>query len=803
MDFKIFLQRKKKRENKEIFLNKMSLNQKIIFYFIFQIIGVIMIVNVFSQRIIMNTIIDLEKTRINQRMHNIVNFLDNELYTVQSICKDYSNWYKIYEYANLKANRIENEYVNEFENKNFAEVNMLYLGLNSIIISDEEGNVVHESLYHENDSKSYENLQSIKDKILNQEVLKSISEEKNRSGIMAYENGLYFISINPIIECNGNGQRAGFLLMARDITNEELEEIMPKFTITESNNIIYKDNMKTYETLHSDTNNLHIVQKNINLMKEYIPNIEGYIHIKDFTNNSYINFELNTSETLINTINMTRILFLGILVLYIVIIVSTWSFLNNSFMSKINNITKSISKLKKFSLKKQCKDLDTNDELVIVENQIDTLVRELNNHYEEIIIKSNTDELTGLYNRVGFNKEFEIYKDKLNKEYTKAALLFLDIDKFKNINDIYGHKVGDLILIELANRVSKISLPNSIVARTSGDEFVIFVKNYEDKNDIKEFANNLVKYMNDPFKLGGYSIKATVSIGIAFYEDDSSDINDLMVKGDLAMYNVKKNGRNNYVEYDSNMKKLVTGISISEGIKHKEFYMVYQPQINPKTGNIEGVESLVRWNNSVLGFVAPNEFINIAEETGTIHELGNFIIEEVFKQINIWEKMKFDIPKISINISPIQLMNKNFYNNVNRMLEKYKISTDKIVFEITENFAIESQKEIVDNLNAIYKSGIDIYLDDFGKGYSALGYLEKLPISGVKIDKQFMDYICENDKIIRMIFTLSESLDLNVVAEGVENDEQKEKLMDIGNCVIQGYLYSKPISIKELEVKYM
>ena len=260
-------------------------------------------------------------------------------------------------------------------------------------------------------------------------------------------------------------------------------------------------------------------------------------------------------------------------------------------------------------------------------------------------------------------------------------MLFLDIDKFKNINDIYGHKVGDLILIEFAHRVFKNSIPNSVIARISGDEFVILVKNYKDKDEIRNFTSKLVKSMGQPFKLGVYSIKATVSIGLAFYPEGNNSINDIMIQGDLAMYNIKKNGRNNFVEYTSDMKKLITGISITEGIKYKELYMVYQTQINPRTGIIECMESLVRWQSQLLGFVPPNEFINIAEETGTIHELGEFIIEEVFKQMEIWEKKQFNIPKVSINISPIQLMNKNFCNYVKEMLNKYNISTNKIVLK--------------------------------------------------------------------------------------------------------------------------
>ena len=798
MTFNNYFKKKKVRDNKRTFLNKLSLNNKMFLYFIIQIIAVILIVIVFSQRMITENIVKLEKNKVNQNISRIVNTLDKELEYIKKTCKDYSNWNKTYEYINLKEQNKDQEYTKEFEKENFDTVNMSNLELNAIMILDNNGKILFESFYDKEYLNNYNIPDNIRNTILKNDVLDSVTNIKAKNGILTTDKGLYFVSMYPILRNNSLGNKAGVMVMAKEVKQEILEETVPKFSIFEAD-----INIDLLDSSIVNTKNLGEVKTNIILHLAYTPSLDASAYIKDFTDSKLIITKLNSDEGLIENIKITRNLFLGILVLYITIIMSTWKFLNNSFMSKIEAIHKSITKLKKGHFNEKYKELDTHDELEIVETQIDTLVNELNNHYEEIIIKSNTDELTGLYNRVGFNKELEKFKNEFGEKYSKAALLFLDIDKFKNINDIYSHKVGDLILIEFAHRVFKNAIPNTIVARTSGDEFVILVKEYKDKDEIRNFAAKLVKLMREPFELGGYSIKTTVSIGVAFYSDGNCNINNMMIQGDLAMYNVKKNGRNNFIEYTSDMKKLITGISITEGIKYKELYMVYQPQINPTNGNIEGMESLVRWKSKLLGFVPPNEFINIAEETGAIHELGEFIIEEVFKQMEIWEKKQFNIPKVSINISPIQLMNKNFCNYVKEMLNKYNISTNKIVFEITENFAIENQKQISDNLNIINKAGIDIYLDDFGKGYSALSYLEKLPIRGVKIDKKFVDYICQNDKIIKMIFTLAQSLNLKVVAEGVENEAQKEIIQQMGECVIQGYLYSKPLSVKELEDKYL
>ncbi|MGL5312381.1 MAG: putative bifunctional diguanylate cyclase/phosphodiesterase, partial [Peptostreptococcaceae bacterium] len=537
-----------------------------------------------------------------------------------------------------------------------------------------------------------------------------------------------------------------------------------------------------------NTKNLQNPYIYINKLSGYIPTVDVYGYLNDLTGEQVIKLDLNTEEGLIKNINMNKYLFLGIFLLYFIIIGFTWYFLYDNFISRINHILKSISKLKNNGSKLIEDEIETNDELEIVEKKIESLVDKLNNHYDEIMYSANSDYLTNLYNRVGFNREIKKYIQDTNNENAKAALLFLDIDKFKNINDVYGHNIGDEVLKRFARRLFDNAPRNSIVARTSGDEFIMLIKKYESKEDIQELVSKLLKYLNRPYIIEDYKIKSTASIGIAFYPESSDNIEEIIVQADAAMYNVKKNGRNNFTEYQSEMKNIISGISITNAIDNKEFYLEYQPQINAKTGALVGIESLLRWNSPTLGFIPPNKFISIAEDTGTINELGQYVIEEVFKKVREWQDKGYKIPKTSINISPIQLINKNLSKDVMKLINKYSLNADNIVFEITENIAIGNQHQIFENLNHLHVSGISIFIDDFGKGYSALNYLEELPISGVKIDKSFVDQIEKNDKIVKMVFALSKALNLDVVVEGVETEVQKEIVCQMGGCVIQGYL---------------
>ena len=369
-------------------------------YFIIQIIAVILIVIVLSQRMITENIVKLEKNKVNQNIYRIVNTLDKELEYIKKTCRDYSNWNRTYEYINLKEPNKDQEYTKEFEKENFDTVNMSNLELNAIMILDNNGKILFESLYDEKYLNNYNLPDNIRNTILKNDILDSVTNIKAKNGILTTDKGLYFVSMYPILKNNALGNKAGVIVMAKEVTQETLEETVPKFGIFEAD-----INMDLLDSSIVNTKNLGEVETNISLHEAYTPSLDASAYIKDFTDSKLIITKLNSDEVLIENIKITRNLFLGILALYITIIMSTWKFLNNRFMSKIEAIHKSISKLKKGHFNEKYKELDTHDELEIVETQIDTLVNELNNHYEEIIIKSNTDELTGLYNRVGFNKE--------------------------------------------------------------------------------------------------------------------------------------------------------------------------------------------------------------------------------------------------------------------------------------------------------------------------------------------------------------------------------------------------------------
>lgn len=488
---------------------------------------------------------------------------------------------------------------------------------------------------------------------------------------------------------------------------------------------------------------------------------------------------------------------------FTIVILFTWWFMHKIYVERLSSITDSLSKLKYHKIKEESgKQVLLKDEFLIVENKIKELVSEVNAHYNEILKTSNFDALTGLLNRNGLTKAITgVFENKqsLNMGH---SLIYINIDNFRAINDSYGHQMGDLILAEFANRLKRSIESSNLIARVSGDEFIIFFQSELKEDRIIEIEDKIIENISKPFDLNNCILKIKASIGMSNYDYKKSDLDEIFISASLAMKHAKKNGVSGIVMYEDFMQNKINSIEILTGLENKEFFMVYQPQIDSKTGEMISAEALVRWISKEHGFIPPDKFIGIAEDAGVINELGKFIMEEVFCQMNAWQKENHPIQKVSINLSPSQLLDKNLCNYVFSLFEKYKVSKNSITFEITEEMPIGDQKQVYDNLNCLNGSGISIFVDDFGKGYSALSYLSELPISGVKIDKSFVDKIEENDSIIKIIFALAKSLNLEVVVEGVETENQKDLITNISDCVIQGYYYSKPLNTQELEDKY-
>lgn len=419
----------------------------------------------------------------------------------------------------------------------------------------------------------------------------------------------------------------------------------------------------------------------------------------------------------------------------------------------------------------------------------------------ELLFQAEHDELTNLPNRKYMYKHIGLWRRENSEGF---YVLYLDLDNFKNINDKFGHTVGDKILIEVANRLKSSLTQKDMLIRQGGDEFILFLTN-EYKERVDELCRSLISKLSELYIIDANEFRIGVSIGIATYPDDSRSINELLSFADTAMYKAKIH-RNYYSYFTEEMRHrdaLKTDIEheLRGALEKGEFYLVYQPQKN-QNAQLCGVEALLRWENEKLGFISPDIFIEVAEQTGMIDEIGHFVIEKSFQEIGALQKELGCSFTLSINISVVQLMEENFLQEMMELIQKENFETSLLILEVTESLSISDLDTIVPLLESIKNEKIGISLDDFGTGYSSLGILRKLPISELKIDKSFIDNIEYNQserELVQSIIEIGRNFQMNTVAEGVENEEQLEILKSLGCDIIQGYYYSKPLKIEQLK----
>ncbi|QUG43910.1 EAL domain-containing protein [Psychrobacillus sp. INOP01] len=417
---------------------------------------------------------------------------------------------------------------------------------------------------------------------------------------------------------------------------------------------------------------------------------------------------------------------------------------------------------------------------------------------------TQTDLLTNISNRNAFN---ELLFDKVNSSNDSHAILFIDLDRFKQINDTLGNDVGDLILIEVAKRINSIVGPSDIFARYGADEFVYARSKIEYQKDAALLAKDITKLFHKPFHVCGTEVYITASIGISIFPQDGKHIEKLIYKADKAMYFAKQNGRNQYAFYFDDLKKdskrlIVLEAELRKAIQNKDFFIHYQPKIGLAKQDIIGVEALVRWNNEKLGFVSPAEFIPIAEDTGLIIPLSEVILEKVCMDIlESRSQGNIHILPVSINIASLHFQQDDFIERINSIVMQYNCSPQLLELELTERTIMKESDDIVDKLVKLKAMGFKISIDDFGTGYSSLSYLNRFPLNYLKIDRSFIQQITnlqDKQAIVEAIILMAHRLRIKVIAEGVETKEQAKLLKQMGCDIIQGYYYSKPLAVKEL-----
>ena len=427
---------------------------------------------------------------------------------------------------------------------------------------------------------------------------------------------------------------------------------------------------------------------------------------------------------------------------------------------------------------------------------------------EKLAFLAHHDPLTKLPNRLLLVSNLEHAIKRAKRDACKIAILFLDLDKFKEINDTFGHSYGDAILKAVTRRFQEVMREEDTIARIGGDEFIMLVEDIKEITDIEIVLSKILDIFEKPFLINKDSFNLSSSIGVSVYPDDGIQIEDLIKNADTAMYQAKDEGRNTYRFYKQKMtkelfSKILLKNDIHKALLNNEFTVYYQPQINIKTKELIGAEALVRWNHPEKGFLLPADFIEEAENTKQIIALGKYVLKKACRDVKKWIDQDIFHGKISVNVSAIQIKQENFYNTVISILQETDLAGHFLDLELTESYMMENPKDSISLFNKLKKHGITLSIDDFGTGYSSLGYLKQLPVDKLKIDRSFIKEIPYNKEdaiMTKTIVAMSKSLGHKVIAEGVETAEQHDFLKQEGCCEGQGYLYSHPISPEDFEI---
>jgi diguanylate cyclase (GGDEF)-like protein len=569
----------------------------------------------------------------------------------------------------------------------------------------------------------------------------------------------------------------GTLFSAYHSTNERLPDIY---------------DLKNNNVLHEFKNNkLHVFQP-ISIQGK--DNVIGTLYIISNLDLLY--------QQISNNIIVTTLIVLLVLILAIILTTRMQKMISQPILS-LSGTTNKIKNEKDYSVRVE------HDEYLEIEELSDgfnSMLEEIQHRDQHLQRMATYDVLTDLPNRKYFIDILNQAIARGSRKTQRHAVLYMDLDRFKYVNDSLGHSVGDELLIQVAKRMRIAIRTDDIVARFGGDEFTFLLRDIPSTNQAAEISERILEVLSEPFDMHNHSVVVDPSIGIVIYPENGMTPEDLLRNADTAMYRAKNTGGKKYLFFTEAMnEEAQIRLELEEALRYAlnkhEFILHYQPEIDMQTGKMIGMEALVRWNRNGAGLVAPNLFIPIAEETGLIIPLGIEIlkqaIHETKKLINV---CSYDC-KVAVNISAKQFKQENLIEKIKSILEECELPPEDLELEITEAAVIDNTKEAIAILKKIKDTGITLAMDDFGTGYSSLNYLKKFPIDKLKIDKSFirdMEQSEENKSIVKYTIDLAHILKLTVVAEGVETEHQANILRDMECDIAQGYLYSRPLDISHI-----
>ena len=744
-----------------------------------------------------------------------------EIEVLDTIVMDWAVWDNSYQFM-IDKNP-------EYIKANLSEDTLNNLKVNIMLFIDNKGNLVHGEGYDLQKKESVPIDEALLKYIKDHSLLQNNDVKYRKSGIVTL-NGkdLILLSICPILTSAGEGPINGYIVLGANFTEKKIadigEELSSEIKLTFLKDFEY--DQKIFD-LKDDKIQIDAVSDQKIIGRAFLDDIDGkHLLLLSIEKNRDIN---NIGEA---GIKATLWLLLGLFFLFAIIITVI---LDRGILLRFQELSNDIRKIgegKDLSVRLKRQNID--DELTDVSNEINgmlgalersqlflsksesALKKSIEKLQDEVLEHQKTQEqikyiayhdtLTGLPNRNLLN-ELLVHSITLAERNNKCmAVLFLDIDVFKMINDIKGHGMVDQILQEVAERLLKTLRKSDVIARHGGDEFIVIIEELDNCSGVELIANKIVNCFQEPFHLENQDYFLTTSVGVAVYPADGQTPDMLIKNADIAMYKAKENGKNQYLFCTPVMKDVANetmelSTNLYRAIEKNELELYYQPQLSCHNNQIMGVEALIRWRHPVMGLISPAKFIPIAEKTGLILPIGEWVLRTACQQNKKWQEQGLPKIRMGVNLSLRQFHNNDLLNLVEAVLKETKLAPQYLELEITETIAMKEKSYIINTLNAFRQIGVSIAIDDFGTEYSSLSYLKHLPVDRLKVAMQFIRGIGidhKDEALAKGIIVLAKSIGMNVIAEGVETKEQLEFLKNHNCDEIQGYYFFKPLAEAEM-----
>jgi len=729
------------------------------------VVGMVLVVYLIFTSIIKSSIIELEHQDVQENLERVQSAIVDDLGKMASIAEDWAAWDDTYYFVNDKNERyVEN---------NLQIETFLNLELNVIIFTNNSGELVFAKgadLNNESEMPLPDGLLAHFEKSL---LLSRFDPDFKINGIILLPDGPMLITSHPILKSSYDGPVAGNAIMGKFLNDEVGSQLAEKLKI----------NLFSYRLDKSQTAVVDFGQitEEMPFLIQPLSNsiVAGYIVLDDIYGQPALGLKvelprrINRVGSKANHYILYSLIGVGLFFLILMLF-----YLGKNFLEMIK-INKSLR-------------------IEIIERK---------KIQKRILYLAYHDQLTALPNRLLFIDRLSQALLQLKRTGESVAILFLNLDSLKTINDTMGYEQGDMLLKEISKRLLETLRKSDTVARIGGDEFIIMIPFLKSEDDLTIIAEKILSIIRQPIKLNNQDCFITASIGVAFSPTDGEDAETLIKNADTAMYSAKEKGKNRWILCSPLLKdtvliKVKMTDYLSRALQDNELVLYYQPQVSFRSSSIVGMEALLRWFNPVLGLVSPVRFIPIAEQTGLIVPIGEWVLRTACKQNKVWQDAGLTGIRMAVNISVLQLKNYKIVDQIAKILSETGLNPKFLELEITESVAMKNIENIIDILTALKKLGVTISIDDFGTEYSSLNYLKRLPVDRIKIAMPFVHGISLHDKdesIINAIITLARNFKINVIAEGVETQKQLSFLTQHKCDEIQGYFYSKPLPVLEME----